>query len=110
MTDQKTDCVFCKIIAGTIPAEKVYEDPNTYAFLDAHPNTKGHTLIVPREHHANLLETPDKLRHELIDGAINVAQLLKTRYGASGMNITTNIGSSAGQIVFHTHLHIIPRY
>lgn len=104
-----TDCIFCKIVSGEIPAEKVYEDEHTLAFLDLHPSNPGHTLVVPKEHSRNVLDShPDTLAH-MIHTAQKIAVVLKN-IGAEGVNIISNNETAAGQVIFHTHLHIIPRY
>lgn len=104
------DCIFCKIASGEIPTEKVFENESCLAFLDAHPHSKGHTLVIPKEHYANLLVTPEDLRSKLMQAVAETAEVIKEKYDPSGMNITSNIGKSAGQVIFHTHIHIIPRY
>lgn len=105
-----SDCIFCKIIKGEIPSEKVYEDDHTLAFLDIHPNSKGHSLVIPKEHHPDLLQTPETVRNNLTNALVKTSEIIKKKYAPTGMNITSNIGRSAGQVVFHTHIHIIPRY
>ncbi len=104
------NCIFCKIVKGEIKSEIVYQDDDCLAILDAHPNSKGHTLVISKAHHENFLETPDDLKEKLIRVVSKTSDILKTTYQPSGMNITTNIGQSAGQVIFHTHIHIIPRY
>lgn len=101
------ECVFCKIIAGEIPAQKVYEDTHTVAFLDIHPSTRGHTLLVSKKHYALLPEVPEK---ELIACMKALQKLSKglLQYG-SGLNILQNNGKDAGQLVPHVHFHLIPR-
>lgn len=103
------DCIFCKIIAGEIPAEKIYEDEHTYAFLDINPNNFGHTLVLPKQHFENIFDLPaDTLQHMQIT-AQKVAKALK-KFGAEGVNIISNNERAAGQLVFHAHTHVIPRY
>lgn len=112
MTDltDKADCVFCKIIAKEIPSEKVYEDTDIYAFADIHPNNLGHTLIVPKKHFTNIYETPESELGKLIAAAKRVSIGVKKALKAEGVNIAMNNDKAAGQIIFHTHIHVIPRF
>lgn len=104
------DCIFCKIIEGTIPALKVYEDQKVLAFLDINPRAKGHCLVIPKKHCSDLTELSDEQIGELFSVAKTVASNTKERLGASGFNIFLNNGRSAGQIVTHLHVHVMPRY
>jgi histidine triad (HIT) family protein len=104
------DCIFCKIVKGEIPCKKVHEDDKTFAFLDISPIHKGHTLIVPKEHHENILDMPDETLAELAKTAKKVSKAVKKATNADGFNVTQNNGAAAGQAVFHFHLHIIPRF
>jgi histidine triad (HIT) family protein len=103
------DCLFCKIIKNEIPSTKVYEDEKVLAFLDISPVNIGHTLVIPKEHYRNALETPDELILELFKVGKKVAKSLQ-KNGAHGINITLNNEKASGQTVFHTHLHVIPRF
>ncbi|MFH1890579.1 MAG: HIT family protein [Candidatus Kuenenbacteria bacterium] len=103
-------CIFCKIIAGEIPADKVYEDHKILAFLDISPVNKGHVLIIPKEHYENLMATPDELVKDLWAMAKKIAKAVQEATGADGINFGSNNGKAAGQIVFHTHIHVIPRF
>lgn len=104
------DCVFCKIVSGDLPSSKLYEDDTVIAFLDIEPVNAGHTLIAPKEHYATPLETPDNLLAAILKTTKPVAAAISTALGAKGFNITFNNGEAAGQVVSHTHLHLIPRY
>lgn len=104
-----TNCLFCKIIAGETPCEKVYEDADTMAFLDIKPVNFGHTLIVPKDHYMNALEVPEELFMKMIASAKKVAHTFKNGIGVDDFNIAMNNGSHAGQMVFHAHIHVIPR-
>ena len=104
------DCLFCKIINKEIPANIIYEDDKVLAFLDVSPVHKGHTLIIPKEHHPNLLEMPDQSLAEVATTAQRLAKAIKEATNADGFNITQNNGAVAGQSIFHFHLHIIPRF
>src|SRR3954468_1910231 len=104
------DCLFCKIVAGDVPATKVREDERTVAFMDINPATRGHLLVVPREHATDVLEiAPDDLAAVAATGQ-KMARLVKERLGADGVNLLNSCGSAAWQTVFHFHLHVIPRY
>jgi histidine triad (HIT) family protein len=104
------DCLFCKIVAGDIPGTKVAEDERTVAFMDINPATRGHLLVVPREHATDVLEiAPDDLAAVAATGQ-KMARLVKERLGADGVNLLNSCGSAAWQTVFHFHLHVIPRY
>lgn len=104
------DCIFCKIIAGTIPSMKVYENDKVFAFLDISPVNPGHTLVVPRAHHADLLETPDDVLNDMITRTKKIAAAIMKAVNADGFNVGINTKPAAGQAVFHTHLHIMPRF
>ena len=104
------DCIFCKIAAGEVPAHKVYEDDQVVAFLDVSPWTKGHTLILPKSHHLDLLDTPDEIVAKIAVLAKDLAINYKPTLQVDGFNILNNCGEPAGQEVMHYHLHLIPRY
>lgn len=104
------DCIFCKIIDGTIPSTKVYEDENVYAFMDVSPLTKGHTLLIPKQHVQDLFEMPEEVASKLYSVAPKIANAIKDAFHPQGMNTINNNGAFAGQSVFHYHLHFIPRY
>jgi len=104
------DCVFCKIIAGKIPAHKVYENDKIFAFLDVSPVNQGHVLVVPRAHHADLLETPDDVLSDMITRTKKIATAVMKAVKADGFNLGCNTKKAAGQAVFHTHFHVIPRF
>lgn len=104
------NCLFCKIINGEIPAAKVYEDEYSYAFLDIKPINPGHTLLVPKQHFANLYEMPDEVLANLAPTIKKLGIAIKKAVGADGINIGMNNDSAAGQLVFHAHIHIMPRF
>ena len=105
-----SDCIFCKIVAGEIPASKVYEDDHFLAFLDISQVTPGHTLVIPKKHARNLLEmTPDETA-ALFNIVSRVTKKVDSATQPQGMNIISNMEEIAGQSVFHTHVHILPRY
>jgi len=105
-----TDCVFCKIISGDIPALKVYEDADVFAFLDIQPANPGHALIVSRKHYPTLAETPDGEVERLFIAAKKLGTRAAEAVGAAGFNVIVNNGPVAGQIIPHVHVHAIPRF
>ncbi len=104
------DCIFCKIVEGTIPSYKIFEDENLVSFMDINPFEKGHVLVVPKHHAATLCELPEASLQELAKAVQKIAARLKERLGCSGLNVLQNNGASAGQTVPHVHVHLIPRY
>ena len=104
------DCIFCKIIAGEIPSSKVYEDDQVVAFLDISQVTPGHTLVVPKQHFRNLLEMDADSASQLFARVPDIARKVMKATGAKGMNVLNNNEEIAGQTVFHTHVHLAPRY
>ncbi|HUH81682.1 MAG TPA: HIT family protein [Solirubrobacteraceae bacterium] len=104
------DCIFCKIVAGELPARIVDQDDRTIAFMDIAPATRGHALVIPREHSADLLTVPREDLLATLTAAQRLAGRLRERLGADGVNLLNSCGASAWQTVFHFHLHVIPRY
>ncbi len=104
------DCIFCTIIAGKIPANKVYENGHSLAFLDINPINKGHTLVVPKDHYSEVSDLPSSVLHDMIDAVQKVADAVKKGVAADGINLGMNNGRAAGQVVFHAHMHVIPRF
>ena len=104
------DCIFCRIVQGQLPAARVLETPGVLAFLDIAPVNYGHTLVIPKVHYRNLLELPDELWMEMGQVSRRVAQALRATLYAQGFNIGMNNFEAAGQVVFHAHIHVIPRY
>lgn len=103
-------CIFCKIINKEIPSSTIYEDDKALAFLDISQVTKGHTLVVPKQHYDNMLECdPDTLSH-VMNVAARLGKHIMAQTGAGGMNVLSNINEVAGQSVSHFHVHLIPRY
>lgn len=103
------DCVFCKIIAGQIPCHQVYEDDKVAAFLDIAPITRGHTLITPKRHYPDVATTPAEVVDALMRALQKIAPAVLRATGASAFNVGINNGAAAGQVVAHTHFHLIPR-
>ncbi|MFC0523505.1 HIT family protein [Pontibacillus salicampi] len=104
------DCIFCKIIDGDIPSAKVYEDKEVYAFLDISQTTKGHTLIIPKQHVRNIYDADASVAESLFARVPKVANAIKEAFQPVGLNILNNNEEAAGQSVFHLHIHLIPRY
>ena len=104
------DCLFCKIVAGQIPSTRVYEDERTIAFMDINPGTRGHLLVIPREHAKDLLEIDADDLAACAWTAQKMARTAKEKLGADGINLINSCGSKAWQTVFHFHIHVVPRY
>ncbi|HYF29358.1 MAG TPA: HIT family protein, partial [Candidatus Paceibacterota bacterium] len=102
--------IFEKIVAREIPANIVYEDEETLAFLDIAPNNPGHTLVIPKAHSRNLLDISEESWLAVMRAVRKLAPIIKEAVGADGINLAMNNEPAAGQIVFHTHVHIIPRH
>lgn len=103
------DCIFCKIHAGEIPSQRVYEDARCFAILDINPVSWGHVLILPREHHETWTDLPAELAAHLATVTQKIAVAVKKAAGAEGFNLLMNNHRSSGQAIFHAHFHIIPR-
>ncbi len=106
----ENNCIFCKIANGEIPSATLYEDDMFRVILDLNPAAKGHALILPKKHAADLFELPDETAAKAIVLAKKIAGVLKTGLHADGINLVQNNGEAAGQTVFHYHMHLIPRY
>jgi len=104
------DCIFCKIVAGELPSIRVYEDERVIAIMDINPATRGHALVVPREHAADLHEIGDEDLAHCAVVAKDLARRTVRGFGADGVTIMQSNGAAAWQTVFHYHLHVIPRY
>ena len=104
------NCIFCKIAAGEIPSATLYEDEDFRVILDLGPASKGHALILPKQHYANLYELPDELAEKVIRLAKKMVIAMTKALQCDGFNVVQNNGEAAGQTVFHFHMHLIPRY
>lgn len=104
------NCIFCKIANGEIPSTTLYEDEDFRVILDLGPATRGHALLLPKNHFANLFEVDDETAQKAILVAKKMAGKMKAALGADGFNLVQNNGEAAGQTVFHFHMHLIPRY
>jgi len=103
-------CIFCKIAAGEIPSKTLYEDEEFRVILDLGPAAKGHALILPKNHYKDLYEIPDEQAKKVIVLAKNMAAKMTEKLHCDGFNLVQNNGETAGQTVFHFHMHLIPRY
>lgn len=106
----KEDCVFCKIVNGDIPSNTIYENSEFKVIMDISPATKGHVLVLPKEHYKDIYDIDAETAGKLFQLAAVVARALKEVLNCDGLNILQNNGVIAGQTVFHFHMHLIPRY
>jgi len=104
------DCIFCKILNKEIPARMIYENDKIFAFLDNSPVNAGHALVVPKEHYEDLLSTPDEVLADIMSRTRKIAPAIMKAVNADGFNTSFNTKPAAGQVIFHTHMHIIPRF
>ena len=107
---KQDSCIFCKIANGEIPSKTIYEDQEFRVILDLGPATRGHALILPKEHYANLYELPEETAAKVMVLAKKMATRMTKNLSCDGFNIVQNNGETAGQTVMHYHLHLIPRY
>lgn len=107
---KKEDCIFCRIAAGEIPSGTLYEDERFRVILDLGPAARGHALVLPKEHFADLFELPEQWRRDAFALAAGMAEKMKEKLSCDGLNLVQNNGEAAGQTVSHFHIHIIPRY
>ncbi len=104
------NCIFCKIVKGEISSETIYEDKKCLGFLNINPNNTGQALLIPKIHAENYFETPDDILKHLAVKTKVLGNIIKNVVNAEGVNIIVNSGKASGQAIFHTHIHIIPRY
>lgn len=104
------DCLFCKIANKEIPKDILYEDEMTVAFLDIHPNNPGHTLVIPKQHSANYIDTAPETLASMARNVQKIGSAIMKAVNAPGFNIAVNNGTVAGQVIHHLHWHIIPRF
>ncbi|MBU0757511.1 MAG: HIT family protein [Nanoarchaeota archaeon] len=109
MENKNSDCLFCKIITGDIPCAKIFEDEKILAFMDIFPAAKGHTLIVPKKHSTNLVDMDKEDMFACLGTVQKLAPKIIEAMGAQGFNLGMNNFKAAGQVVMHSHFHIIPR-
>jgi histidine triad (HIT) family protein len=105
----KSDCIFCKILTGEIPASKIYEDEHCLAFLDIRPLAKGHTLLIPRQHAETIDQLSPMQAGQMLSNLPSLAKAVREASGAEGINVLQNNGKVAHQEVLHVHFHLIPR-
>ena len=104
------DCIFCKIVRGELPCQKLYEDATTLAFMDINPGTPGHALVIPKAHAVDVHDVPPDTLADMARTAQKVARAAKEALGCGGVNLVQSSGAVAFQSVFHIHVHVIPRY
>jgi histidine triad (HIT) family protein len=104
------DCLFCRIVSGEVPATVVLDNERHLAFMDIRPTNPGHLLVVPKQHHACLAEMPDEVIGPLFEEAARLGRAVSKVTAAPGFNVIVNNGAAAGQVIFHTHVHVIPRF
>lgn len=103
-------CVFCAIVSGSAPAFRIYEDDVVLGFLDIHPATEGHSLVVPKQHVVDVFDAPEPVAEAVMLGAVRVAGLLRDALPLDGINLVQATGEAAWQTIFHLHVHVVPRY
>jgi len=104
------DCIFCQILAGKLPGVRVHEDEHTVGFMDINPWTRGHAVVIPREHSKNLYEVPDEDLERTVVAAKQLALRMRDALGCDGVNLLNSCEPAAWQTIFHLHIHVIPRY
>ncbi len=107
---KQDNCIFCKIANGEIPAKTLYEDERFRVILDQGPATRGHALILPKEHYRDFFELPEETAGDVMKLAKKIVLKMRDKFKCEGINLVQNNGDLAGQTVFHFHLHLIPRY
>jgi len=104
------DCLFCKIVAGEIPSHKIYEDKNSFVFLDIHPQSLGHAMVIPKIHAVDITELPQDKVGPLFETVQKMAKYIPETLGAAGLTVGINQGTVSGQVVPHLHVHLMPRF
>jgi len=107
---REDNCIFCKIANGGIPSETIYEDNSFRVILDLGPASRGHALILPKQHYRDLCELDEETAKKVLPLAAKIGNAMKKSLGCAGFNVVQNNGEEAGQTVFHFHVHLIPRY
>lgn len=103
-------CIFCKIAKGKLDSAKIYEDDRIFAFLDINPVTRGHCLVIPKNHYENIFDIDSVALQHAVIAAKKIAERMKDSLGADGIRLSQSNGKAAGQVVSHLHIHVIPRY
>lgn len=106
----KDDCIFCKLAGGIIPTVSLYEDDDFRVILDAGPASRGHALILPKQHYQDICELDESVGAKVLGLAARIGKAMKIGLGCAGFNLVQNNGEAAGQTVMHFHMHVIPRY
>lgn len=104
-----SDCIFCQIAEGKIPGEKLYENDNFFSVKDINPKVEGHSVVISKKHFESILDMPNTLANELMDCVKKTSLKLMDELKATGVNVASNVFESAGQVVKHVHVHILPR-
>ena len=104
------DCIFCSIISGDVPATKVYEDDETFAFMDINPGNIGHLLVIPKEHYRNIFDIHPATAGKIMEVGTKLASAIKSALNPDGLNLFQSNEAAAFQSIFHFHLHLIPRW
>lgn len=104
------ECIFCAIVEGKIPAEKVYENQHVLAFMDIAPANPGHLLIIPKQHYRNIFDMPTEVGSKIMEAAVSLAKAIREALNPDGLNLFQSNEPAAFQTVFHFHLHLIPRW
>lgn len=107
---KKKDCIFCKIASGEIPSRTLYEDEDVIVIMDLNPTSKGHSLIIPKSHYADIYDIDEDTAAKVMKVAKKMATKMTKALGCDGFNLLQNNGETAGQTMFHFHMHLIPRY
>ncbi len=110
MGPRDSDCLFCRIVAGEIPCDKIFESKSCMAFLDISPVNEGHALVMPKAHYPTLMDLPKELGNDLIEALSRVGKAIMEATGADGLNLMQNNFEAAGQLVHHAHFHLVPRF
>ena len=110
LSHKKADCVFCKIVKGELPSYKIYENEDCYAFLSTYPVCDGHTLVIPKKHMVDLSTCDDDLLKKTIISTKKVQSILQKKLNPSGFNYVSNEKAVAYQVIFHFHIHVLPKY
>jgi histidine triad (HIT) family protein len=110
VSDAHEDCIFCKVLSGEIPSQKIYEDEHTVAVMDINPWTRGHAVVIPRKHATDIFEIEDGELAAVAIAAKRVAAKMRDTLGCDGVNLLQSNGKAAWQTIFHLHFHVIPRY
>jgi len=105
----KPDCIFCRIVGGELPSYRVYEDEEVLSILDIRPVNRGHALVIPKEHFQDVHDLPDHLLGKIAIAAKRVAAAQERALGPAGISVAQNNGAAAGQVIFHYHMHVIPK-